>query len=48
MQKLAMMANGKPIVKFINTELDKLEIDLSISHCKEYAIAMVVAKYEGE
>lgn len=39
---------GKPIVKFINTGLDKIDIDLSISHCKDYAVAMVIVKYEGE
>lgn len=39
---------GKPIVKFINTSLKDIDIDLSISHCKDYAIAMVVVKYEGE
>lgn len=35
---------GKPIVKFINTNIEEkiLSIDISISHCKEYAIANVV------
>lgn len=39
---------GKPIVQFLNTKLKKIDIDLSISHCKDYAIAMVIVKYEGE
>ena len=39
---------GKPIVTFVNANLENMEIDLSISHCKEYAIAIVVAKYKGE
>ena len=34
---------GKPVLK-INCEIEKLEsIDISISHCKEYAVANVVA-----
>ena len=31
----------KPIVNLINTKIDVNNIDISISHCKEYAIAMV-------
>ena len=36
--------NGKPYVNFINTNIiEKIEdIDISISHCKDYAIANVV------
>lgn len=36
--------NGKPCVNFINTNIiEKIEdIDISISHCKGYAIANVV------
>ena len=36
--------NGKPIVNFINTQIeDKIEnLDISISHCKEYAVANVI------
>ena len=36
--------NGKPYVNFINTNIiEKIEdIDISISHCKGYAIANVV------
>ena len=34
--------NGKPYIKFINFETDQLEsIDISLSHCKSYAIANV-------
>lgn len=34
--------DSKPIVRLINIRLDKIKnLDLSISHCKEYAIAMV-------
>lgn len=33
---------GKPILNLIEINLDKIEdIDLSISHCKEYAVANV-------
>lgn len=33
----------KPIVKLIDIKLDEIKhIDLSISHCKEYAVAMVI------
>ena len=36
--------NGKPKVVFLNelSYLNQAEIDISISHCKEYAIAMVI------
>lgn len=35
--------NGKPILK-INNKIEELEnVDISISHCKEYATATVVA-----
>lgn len=36
--------NGKPRISFINERLNKIikNIDISISHCKEYAIANVV------
>lgn len=34
--------NGKPYIKFINFETDQIEsIDISLSHCKSYAIANV-------
>lgn len=39
--------NGKPIVKFVNKQIKDLEgIDVSISHCKEYAVANVVVQYK--
>ena len=35
---------GKPLVRFLNNIPRELEsIDLSISHCKEYAVSYVVA-----
>lgn len=38
--------DGKPMV-FLRTEIDNLEdIDISISHCKEYAVATVIAIYK--
>ena len=38
--------NGKPKV-FLKTDITNLEdIDISISHCKEYAVATVVAMVE--
>ena len=38
---------GKPIVKIIGLDLEKIEdIDLSISHCKQYAMATAVAIYK--
>lgn len=38
---------GKPCVNFINTDInEKIEdIDISISHCKNYAIANVIIIY---
>ena len=39
--------NGRPTVKFIDFKVEGLkEIDISISHCKEYATATVVAEIE--
>ena len=39
--------NGRPNVKFINFKVEGLkEIDISISHCKEYATATVVAEID--
>ncbi len=40
--------NGRPYVNFINTKImEKIEdIDISISHCKEYAVATVVVMYK--
>jgi len=35
--------NGNPKINFLNTNLKNIEsIDISISHCKEYAVANVV------
>jgi len=39
--------NGRPEVKFINKKIESLEsIEISISHCKEYAVANVVAVWK--
>ncbi len=36
--------NGRPMVRFINKKVEDLEsIEISMSHCKEYAVANVVA-----
>lgn len=36
--------NGKPKINFINKKIENLEnIEISISHCKEYAVANVIA-----
>ena len=36
--------NGKPSIKFINKKIEGLEsIEISISHCKKYATANVIA-----
>jgi len=38
---------GRPKVFFINKTLESLtNIDISLSHCKEYAVANVVASWE--
>lgn len=35
--------NGNPKIHFIDIKIDKIEnIDISISHCKEYAVATVI------
>ena len=35
--------NGRPKVNFINKQIENLEsIEISISHCKEYAVANVI------
>ena len=39
--------NGRPYINFKNKKFDKLiSIDISLSHCKEYAIAYVVISYK--
>lgn len=38
---------GKPNVKIFNSVMDEIEdIEMSISHCKEYAVANVVVIYK--
>lgn len=38
---------GKPIIKILGEEINNLEnIDLSVSHCKHYAVATVVAVFK--
>ena len=37
---------GKPIVKITGLDLKNIEIDLSISHCKQYAVATAVAIFK--
>lgn len=40
---------GKPNVRILDTNIKKLKnIDISISHCKEYAIAMVIAEIKED
>lgn len=39
--------NGRPYIYFLDIEINEIqEIDISISHCKEYAIANVVVMWE--
>ena len=39
--------SGKPHVRFLNNKPKELEVmDISISHCKEYAVAYVVATWK--
>lgn len=39
--------NGKPKINFIDSKIEKLKnIDISISHCRDYAIAFVIAEIE--
>ncbi len=38
-------STGKPRVNFIDSKIEKLKnIDISISHCKEYATAVVIVE----
>jgi len=40
-------ANGNPKIEFIGIDIKNLKnIDISISHCKEYAVATVIAVVE--
>lgn len=38
--------SGKPNIKIKGLDLSNIEIDLSISHCKQYAVATAVAIYK--
>lgn len=39
--------NGNPQIRFLDIKFDQIKnIDISISHCKEYAVAMVAAMVE--
>ncbi len=39
-----MIKVGRPEIRFVNRQMEDLEnIDISISHCKEFAIANVIA-----
>lgn len=41
--------NGRPKVNFIRNELEELQsIEISLSHCKSYAVANVVAVWKEE
>ncbi len=40
--------NGRPHVHFINKKIENLEsIEISMSHCKEYAVASVIAIWDN-
>ncbi len=40
---------GRPTVNFLNKRPQDLDnIEISISHCKEFAMAMVVAEWKEE
>ena len=39
---------GRPYVNFYKDELKKVNIDLSLSHIEEYAVAMAVAVFENK
>ena len=39
--------NGKPYIKVIGINIEQIEsMDISLSHCKEYAIANVIVLYK--
>ncbi len=41
--------NGRPQMNFLDIQISEIEqVDVSISHCKEYATANVVAILKGE
>lgn len=37
--------NGRPYVNILNQDIKAEDIDISISHCKEYAVASVIFIY---
>lgn len=38
--------NGRPQIELLNCKIENIKnIDISISHCKEYAVAMVVVEF---
>lgn len=40
--------SGRPSINFVNKELEEIEsIDISLSHCKRYAVANVVALFKN-
>lgn len=40
--------SGRPSINFVNKELEEIEsIDISLSHCKGYAVANVVALFKN-
>lgn len=39
--------NGNPQIRFLDINIERIKnIDISISHCKEYAVATVIAQVE--
>lgn len=47
--ELTNQKDGRPKINFINTEIPELkQCDISISHCKQYAVANVVCVFEEE
>lgn len=44
-----MMRIGRPKVNFINHKMPELVyLDISLSHCRDFAVAFVIAKWKGE
>ena len=42
-------SSGRPYVNILKSKIsDKINIDISLSHCKEYAVANVVMLEQGE
>ena len=41
-------SQGRPYINFLNKKIDGLiDVDISISHCKEYATANVIVTFEN-